>query len=250
ELAHSSRVSMADELSAALAHEVNQPLAAILANASAARRFLTHNPPDLQELAAIVEAIADDNRRAASVIARFGALMKRGDAPWMPLAIDDVVRSVVDIARADVISRGVSLSVHLEPGVPRVLGDSLQLQQVLLHLIINACDAMETVLPEDRRLRLETGTGDGCIRVNISDTGAGLPADADQMFEPFFTTKHQRLGLGLAICRSIVAAHSGQLTAAARPAGGAIFSFTLPAMPPAARDEETTSAQPVRNSRA
>jgi two-component system sensor kinase FixL len=245
ELAHSSRVSMADELSAALAHEVNQPLAAILANASAARRFLAHTPPDLQELGAIVEAIADDNRRAAGVIARFGALMKRGDAPWRTLAIDDVVRSVVDIARADVISRGVSVSLRLTPGMPRVLGDSLQLQQVLLHLIINACDAMDAIPPEHRRLRLDTFANDGRVRVSVSDTGPGLPANLDAMFEPFVTTKHQRLGLGLSICRSIVAAHSGQLTAEPRPGGGAIFSFTLPAMRAANRADGTRSQEPI-----
>jgi two-component system, LuxR family, sensor kinase FixL len=244
ELAHSSRVSMADELSAALAHEVNQPLAAILANASAARRFLTRNPPDLQELAAIVESIADDNRRAAAVIARFGALMKRGDAPWTPVAIDDVVRGVVDIARADVISRGVSMSLHLAPETPRVLGDSLQLQQVLLHLIINACDAMEGVAPESRRLRLDTSGDGGWVRVRVSDTGAGLPADLERMFEPFVTTKQQRLGLGLTICRSIIAAHSGRLTADACAGGGAVFSFTLPAIA-AERSEDETTAETI-----
>lgn len=250
ELAHSSRVSMADELSAALAHEVNQPLAAILANASAARRFLTHDPPDLRELGAIVESIADDNRRAAAVIARFGALMKRGDARWMPLVIDDVIRSVVDIARADVISRGVSMSLQLATDAPRVLGDSLQLQQVLLHLIINACDAMESAPPEHRRLRVETHGGSAWVRVSVSDTGAGLPDDLDRMFEPFVTTKQQRLGLGLAICRSIIAAHSGQLTADARPGGGAVFSFTLPALSTAPRDDDTAAHEPVARSQA
>jgi signal transduction histidine kinase len=231
ELAHLSRVSIADELSAALAHEVNQPLAAILANASAARRFLLHNPPDLRELSDIVESIAADNRRAASVIARFGALMRRGDSTWATLEINEMVRSVIDVARVDILSRGVSLTQRLASDLPAIVGDAVQLQQVLLNLIINGCDAMESVPARERKLLVTTSLdGAGYVCVHVSDNGPGIDAESlDRMFEPFVTSKPQRLGLGLAICRSIISAHDGHLSAENQPRRGAAFSFALPA---------------------
>ena len=235
ELAHLSRVAVAGELSIALAHEVNQPLAAILANAGAARRFLLHDPPDLRELGEIVEAIAHDNRRAAAVISRFGTLLRKGDRRWTRLAINDVVASVVDVARTDIISRGVSLTKEFGEGLPVVAGDAVQLQQVLLNLIINACDAMESMPLSSRRLFVSTSTDGGGVRVTVTDSGAGIPADrVDEIFEPFITSKTQRLGLGLAICRSIVADHDGRLSVESRPGSGAEFSFTLPAASAAA----------------
>jgi len=236
ELAHLSRVAVAGELSIALAHEVNQPLAAILANASAARRFLLHDPPDLRELGEIVEAIAHDNRRAAAVITRFGTLLRKGDRCSTLLAINDVVASVVDVARNDIISRGVSLTKELGEGLPLVAGDAVRLQQVLLNLIINACDAMESMPLSSRRLLVSTSSDDeGGVRVTVTDNGAGIPDDrVEEIFEPFVTSKAQRLGLGLAICRSIVADHDGRLAVESRPGSGAVFSFTLPAAPAAA----------------
>ena len=233
ELAHLSRVAVAGELSIALAHEVNQPLAAILANASAARRFLLHDPPDLREVGEIVEAIAHDNRRAAAVITRFGTLLKKGDRRWTLLAINDVVTSVVGVARTDIISRGVSLSKDLGDGLPLIFGDVVQLQQVLLNLLINACDAMESIPVAARRLLVATADdGEGGVRVTVSDSGAGIAGDRiDEIFEPFVTSKTQRLGLGLAICRSIVADHDGRLWVDSAVGSGAVFSFTLPGAP-------------------
>jgi two-component system, LuxR family, sensor kinase FixL len=233
ELAALSRVAVAGELSVALAHEVNQPLAAILANAGAARRFLLHNPPDLREIGEIVEAIADDNKRAAAVITRFGELLRKGDTRWVTLRINDVVSSVIDVARGDIISRGVSLTKSLGQGLPQVLGDAVQLQQVILNLIINACDAMDGVTPGERRLFVMTAAdGQAGLRVTVSDSGEGVPDDRlEQIFEPFVTTKPQRLGLGLAICRSIVSSHNGHLAVKNRPERGASFSFFLPAVP-------------------
>ena len=231
ELAHLSRVAVAGELSSALAHEMNQPLAAILANASAARRFLLHDPPDLRELGEIVEAIAHDNRRAAAVITRFGSLLKKDDRRWTLLDVNDVVASVVDVARTDIISRGVSLTKDLGDDLPRFAGDPVQIQQVLLNLIINACDAMESIPAAERRLHLTTAAADeGGVRVTVMDNGIGITADhVDDIFEPFVTSKTQRLGLGLAICRSIVADHDGRLWVENQPGCGAAFSFTLPA---------------------
>jgi C4-dicarboxylate-specific signal transduction histidine kinase len=231
ELAHLSRVSLADELSSTLAHEVNQPLAAILANASAARHYLLHNPPDLRELSEIVEAIAADNRRAAAVIARFGSLLRKGNSTWAPIDINEIVRSVLDVARVDILSRGVSLTQGFAKGLPAPLGDAVELQQVLLNLIINACDAMESIPAGERKLLVTTSLGAGgdvCVRV--CDNGPGIDIESpDQMFEPFVTSKPQRLGLGLAICRSIISAHEGSLSAENQPGGGAAFSFKLPA---------------------
>ena len=231
ELAHLSRVAVAGELSSALAHEVNQPLAAILANASAARRFLLHDPPDLRELGEIVEAIAHDNRRAAAVITRFGSLLKKSDQRWTLVDINDVVASVVDVARTDIISRGVSLTKDLGKDLPRFAGDPVQIQQVLLNLIINACDAMESIPAAERRLHLATAEDEeGGVRVTVTDNGVGITADhVDDIFEPFVTSKTQRLGLGLAICRSIVADHDGRLWVENQSGCGAAFSFTLPA---------------------
>jgi two-component system, LuxR family, sensor kinase FixL len=229
-LAQLSHRSVAGELSIALAHEMNQPLAAILANASAARRFLLRDPPDLRELGDIVQAIADDNRRAAAIITRFGALATNHQS-WTRLHINDVVTSVLDVARDDIISRGVSLTRQCAEGLPQVLGDAVQLQHLLLHLIINGCDAMEGLPPGTRRLLLTTRPDhEGGVRVALSDRGPGIPADSfERIFEPFVTTKAQRLGLGLATCRSIASAHDGILGVENDPGGGAVFFFCLPA---------------------
>jgi signal transduction histidine kinase len=231
ELTQSARISVTDELSIALANEVNQPLAAILANASAARRYLARNPPDLRELADIVEAIALDNRRAADVINRFGALLRREDAPPELLNVNDIIRGVVDIARNDIIARGVSMTRSLGEDLPCVLADVVQIQQVLLNLIINACDAMEPLPPHARRLFVSTrADGSSGVRVSVRDSGPGVSADRlEQIFEPFVTSKPKRLGLGLAICRSIVSAHDGSLWAENPPDGGTVFMFSLPA---------------------
>ena len=141
--AHSARVSVAGELSSALSHELNQPLAAILANAAAARRFLLHDPPDMREISEILEAIAEDNRRAAGVVARFGSLLKRDLASMKPVDINDVVAGALDLVHGDVIARGVSLTKRFGRHLPTVVADAGQLQEVLLNLVSNACDAME-----------------------------------------------------------------------------------------------------------
>ena len=155
-LAHSARVSVAGELSSALSHELNQPLAAILANAAAARRFLLHDPPDMQEISDILEAIAEDNRRAAAVVARFGSLLKRDLASMKPVDINDVVAGALDLAHGDVIARGVSLTKRFGRNLPPVSADAGQLQEVLLNLVSNACEAMEPMPAGTRRLAVTT----------------------------------------------------------------------------------------------
>lgn len=242
-LAQRSGESVAGELSVALAHELNQPLAAILANAAAARRFLIHDPPDLNQLREIVEAIADDNRRAAAVITRLSALLKKQDTRWAPVDINDVVTSVIDIARGDIISRGVSLTRRLQDGLAPIFGDAVQLQQVVLNLIINACDALEPAPQGSRRLLIMTAAdGPAAVRVTVTDSGAGVPADRiEHVFEPFVTSKPQRLGLGLAICRSIISAHDGRIWVESDAENGASFAFSLPAMPSASAGDAPSS---------
>jgi PAS domain S-box-containing protein len=230
-LAHSARVSIADELSSALSHELNQPLAAILANAAAARRFLMHDPPDMQEISEILESIAEDNRRAAAVVARFGSLLKRDLAAMKPVDINEVVAGALDLAHGDVIARGVSLTKRFGRNLPPVSADAGQLQELLLNLVTNACEAMEPMPAGTRRLAVTTAAdARGGIRVTVADSGPGVPrATVNEIFEPFVTSKPQRLGMGLAICRSIVAAHDGELTVDKPAEAGAAFSFTLPA---------------------
>ena len=237
ELAHIDRLSMVGELSVAIAHELNQPLAAILTNVGAARRFLSHDPPDLVQVREIVDAIAQDNRRAAAVIHKVGALLRRDDLPRAPLQLNDVVEDVIDIARGDIIGRGVSLSIRSEPGLAPIVGDRVQLQQVLLNLVLNACDAMESVPETARRLTVVTaGSLDHRVRVTVCDTGPGVAGHQLQdVFEPFVTSKPQGLGLGLAVCRSIVTAHEGTLWAENNPDGGASFCFELPCLEPGIR---------------
>ena len=250
-LAQLARMSVAGELSLALAHEMNQPLAAILANASAARRFLQHNPPDLRELGEIVEAIAHDNRRAAAIITRWGTLLRKSDARWTSLAINEVVRTVIDVLRTDIISRGVSLSTRFDEDLPKVHGDVFKLQQVLMNLIHNACDAMQTPGAGERRLHLRTeANAHGGVRVTVSDNGSGVPEDRrGPIFEPFVTSKPLRLGLGLAICRSIVSAHNGELWVEQSPLGGAAFCFFVPGAATPREDVAASTAAEIGSTR-
>ena len=249
QLAQVSGVSLAGEFSGAIAHELNQPLAAMLANVSAAKRFLRHDPPNLDEVREIIDDIGEDNRRAAAIVARVRTLPNGVNGASTLLEVNDVVASVLDVARGDIISRGVSLTKDLGRHLPQVRGDAVQLQQVLLNLVINGCDAMDAIPPDARRLRVTThDDGAGGVRVSVDDNGSGVPRDrVEHIFDAFVTTKPQRLGLGLAICRSIVTAHDGQLWVEAGAEGGAVFSFSLPAFA-AARDGDgraSGDAQPV-----
>ena len=251
ELAHIDRLSMVGELSVAIAHELNQPLAAILANVGAARRFLSHSPPNIDQVREIVEAIGQDNRRAADVIRKVGALLRRDDLPRATLQMNDVVEDVIDIARADIIGRGVSLSIRCERGLAPIAGDRVQLQQVLLNLVLNACDAMDSVPETARRLTILTAGGpEDRVRVTVCDTGPGVAGhQLDHVFEPFVTSKPQGLGLGLAVCRSIVTAHEGTLWAENNPDGGASFCFELPCLGSAQEESGTTSKVSVTTTR-
>jgi signal transduction histidine kinase len=230
ELTHLSRVETMGALSGALAHELNQPLAAILSNAQAARRFLAMKPANIDEVREALEDIMLDDERAGRVIQRLRGMLKRTEAQTQPVDLNDAIRDVLDLARGDLISRGVSVSAELQAGLPPVIGDRVQIQQVLLNLILNGCDAMAGVDREERRLTVVTGSTDnGGVGFAVVDRGTGIAgAEMEKIFQPFVTTKQNGLGLGLAICQTIIGAHGGRLWCEPRPGPGATFVFTLP----------------------
>jgi PAS domain S-box-containing protein len=229
ELAHLSRVAALGELSGTLAHELNQPLAAILANARAAERILSTNAPDITELREILKDIAFDDRRAGEVISRLRGLLKKGDLQLRPLRLEDIVEEVTRLLHSELIERRVSVEAHLSPGMPLVLGDRVQLQQVLLNLMMNACDAMADQPATTRKMIIATTlTPEARVQLSVKDSGVGVPPSRlEQIFDPFVTTKEHGLGLGLAICRSIVSAHGGRLWALNNPEKGASVLMVL-----------------------
>jgi two-component system, LuxR family, sensor kinase FixL len=229
ELAHLSRVTMLGELSGSLAHELNQPLTAILSNAQAAQRFLAHDDVDLDEVRAILQDIVNDDKRAGEIIRGLRLLLKKGEMQSQPLDLNDVVRDVLKLMRSDMLNGGIIVSTELAPGSPMVNGDQVQLQQVLLNLVVNAGEAMAGVAATERRLIVRTALAEGeGIRVSIADQGHGIALEnLERMFEPFFTTKAHGLGLGLAVCRSIIIAHGGRLWATRNAGRGASFHFAL-----------------------
>ena len=229
-LAHLGRVAVLGELSGALAHELSQPLTAILSNAQAARRMLARQPVDLREIDEILEDIASADRRAGEVIRRLRAMFKRGESNPQLLDLNEITRDVLDFARSDLLTRHVQVTTRLAADLPKVRGDSVQVQQVLLNLIVNGCEAMIGNEPNDRALVIETSVVDhDTVGIAVLDNGSGIRADIlDQLFEPFVTTKHQGLGLGLTICRSIATAHGGQLWAGNNADRGSAFRLLLP----------------------
>jgi signal transduction histidine kinase len=230
QLAHIGRVSAVGELTASLAHELNQPLTAILNNADVALQHLDIAPLNLAALREILADIVTDDKRAAEVIHRLRALVSKGDLAHVPLDINDVVAEVAQVVRSDVALRRVPMTVDLAPGLPGIRGDRIQLQQVVLNLVLNGLDAMADPPDRERALAVRTArAGDRAIRVAVEDSGVGIDADdVERMFEPLYTTKRDGLGMGLAIARTIVHAHGGDLSASNNPAGGATFAFTVP----------------------
>ena len=229
-LAHVARVAIMGELTASLAHELNQPLTAILGNASASRRLMDREPLDVAELRAALDDIVDAGHRAAEVIRRTRALIKKEEErEFVTLDLEQLVRDVVRLVRGDAVLHNVHISLELESDLPPVRGDRIQLQQVLLNIVLNAVDAMKLLAPDSRHLTVRTKRDEGSVRVAVSDCGPGIDADEIQrIFEPFYTTKRDGLGMGLPICRSIVESHGGRLWAENNPDGGATFYFTVP----------------------
>ena len=229
DLAHLSRVAMLGELSGALAHELSQPLTAVLSNAQAARHLLNRHPLDFEQLRGTLDDIIRNDRRAGAVIDRLRTLLRKGDAALQPVDINEVAREVIDLAYGELMSRRVTVKSALMPAIPLVLGDRVQLQQVVLNLVLNACDAMNSTHATDRHLVLSTTADAGFVQLVVSDHGPGIPHDQlDRVFEPFVTFREQGLGLGLAISRSIMTAHGGSIRAENNADGGATFRCLLP----------------------
>jgi PAS domain S-box-containing protein len=229
ELAHLSRVAMLVELTGALAHELSQPLTAVLSNAQAARHLLDRDPHDGAELRAALDDIIRNNKRAGTVIDRLRALLRKEATVLQPVNLNEVIREVLDLANSEVVSRRVAVTSMLTPDIPLVLGDRIQLQQVVLNLLLNACDAMSNTPAPLRHLALATAAEDSFVELAVSDRGVGIPEDRlGQVFEPFVTFRDQGLGLGLAISRSIVSAHRGSIRAENNADGGATFRCFLP----------------------
>jgi len=231
DLAHLSRVTVLGELSSSVAHELNQPLMAILSNAQAARMFINRDPVDLVEIAAILDDIVENDKRAGEIIWGMRKMLKKEEPVHETLSVNDLVQEVLRLMRGDLVNRGVSVETGLADGAPTVWGDRMQLQQVLVNLIVNACDAMTGIPKAERVLGVRTELADGNVRVTVTDRGTGIPPESMAgIFAPFFTTKKQGLGLGLSVCTSIITSHGGELRAANNADCGATFAFQLNAV--------------------
>jgi two-component system sensor kinase FixL len=230
ELTHMSRVSLVWELSGALVHDLGQPLGAVLANAETARLLLDEVEPNRDELHAILTDIQDDSVRAGQIIHGMRTFLKRQEIEFHPLDIARLFAEVEKLAHPDATLRRIPLTFHTAPGLPRVQGHRVQLQQVILNLILNGLQAMEDCPHDERRLHVAAAFDDGGeIHVSVMDRGRGLPADKlDQVFTPFLTTKSTGLGMGLAICRRIIQAHRGRIWIENNAGVGATAHITLP----------------------
>jgi signal transduction histidine kinase len=229
-LRHMGRISMAGQLSAAIAHQLNQPLAAILGNAQAAEKLLGREQPDLAELREICRDIVSEDNRAAEIIRRLSELYQRSDMKPETIDLNTLILETFALINTELVVRHVVPATELAPMLPRIHGGRVQLQQVVLNLVLNAADAMGEVAPEQRKLLIRTESDAKEVLLSVVDNGAGIaPEHLATLFDPFWTTKSRGMGMGLSICRSIVASHNGTITAANNVEGGATFRVTLPA---------------------
>jgi signal transduction histidine kinase len=228
ELSRLSRANTIGELTASIAHEINQPLGAVVAYGSAALRWLNSQPPNLPEAREAISRSVNEADRASEVIARIRALLQHSSPQKNWLNVNEVIREVVALTNHEMVKLGVQWETDLAPDLPAILGDRVQLQQVMLNLIMNAIDAMNTT-NHGRHLYIRSKSSSQGVHVQVQDTGPGFSStDSDRLFEPFFTTKRDGIGMGLSISRSIVDAHGGQLWGSPGSSGGAVFEFTLP----------------------
>ena len=230
ELAHVMRVTSLGELTASIAHEVNQPLGAVVANAEACLGWLDRESPDLNEAHAAIERIVRDGHRAGDVIRRVRALIKKTDTQMVPLDVNEIVREAMNIVEHELLRHRVSQRMELSSDLPAVVGDRIQLQQVLLNLIINGIEAMQPITERQRELVIRSEQDEARqVQVTVMDCGIGLSAEsAHRIFDAFITTKSSGMGMGLSICRSIIQAHGGRIWASSNERFGATFQFTLP----------------------
>jgi PAS domain S-box-containing protein len=233
ELAHMNRVTTMGQLAASIAHEISQPVAATVTNAQAGLEWLGAQPPDLEEIRQTFDSIISDGMRAGDVIGRIRALIKKAPPQKESLEVNEAVREVIALTRGEVVKNRVSVRTQLAEGLPLIQADRVQLQQVILNLIINAVEAMSGVGDGARELQISTSRiASNGVLVSLRDSGPGLdPKSADRLFEAFYTSKAKGMGMGLAICRSIIEAHGGRMWASANESRGAVFQFTLPLEP-------------------
>jgi C4-dicarboxylate-specific signal transduction histidine kinase len=228
DLARVSRVTTMGELTANLAHEVNQPITAAVTNANACLRWLAAESPDLEEARAAARRIVDDGTRAAEIISRTRQVFEKGAPRRQPVEIDEVIRETVTLLNGEAARHAISVRQLLAAGFPEVMGDRIQLQQVIMNLIINSIDALKAVEGARELFVKSRRTDEDEVLVSVSDNGVGLPPQRpEQLFDTFFTTKPHGTGLGLSISRSIIEAHGGRLWAEPNKPRGAVFQFTL-----------------------
>ena len=233
DLLHVSRLRSMGQMAAAMAHELNQPLTATANYVSAALRLLNMPAPDLDRIRQAMRQASEQTLRSGEIIRRLRAFVARGEVTRQPEVLAMLVEEASALALVGLKERGVNVKLALDPALPKVVADRVQVQQVLLNLIRNAVDAMET--SETRDLTLTTARWDQMVAVAVADTGSGIPAAIEaQLFQPFVTTKREGMGIGLSVCRAIVEAHGGRLWVEANPGGGSVFRFTLPTVVEAA----------------
>jgi two-component system sensor kinase FixL len=231
DLAHLARVNTLGELSSSLAHELSHPITAILSNAQAAQRFLDADNVDLKEVREILNDIVTEDQRAGDVIHRLRRLLRKGEPQKHCDNVDlnEVLRDVLKLMRSDLINQNVTVDTDLAQNLPSVTGDQVQLQQVVLNLVMNGCEAMNNYNSSQRQLLIASKSENGAVEVSVTDRGGGIPEKKlEQVFERFFTTKKEGMGLGLSICRTIIDAHQGEIWVTNNAEGGATFHFSLP----------------------
>jgi PAS domain S-box-containing protein len=230
ELLHAGRISTMGELAGALAHEINQPLSAIMSNAQAAKRYLSAPAPDMEEVKEILNDVIKEDVHASEIISRMRAFLRKSKMEVEPLDLNSVFREIATLVKDDAVRRDIKVDLGLDPLLPLVRGDRIQLQQVALNLVLNAFESMNEQPHQKRSVQIRTGLKNSRVFAAVRDNGIGLSAeDVQKIFQPFYTTKTEGLGMGLSICRSIILRHQGHIWAENNPDEGATFYFSLPA---------------------
>jgi C4-dicarboxylate-specific signal transduction histidine kinase len=226
-----ARANLLGELASTLAHELNQPLAAILSNAQAARRFMTSGAFDLNELRDILDDIVSDDKRASEVIRHLRSMLQWGDIPRAAVDVNDAVREVLELLDGELRDNHVSLSAHYSPEMPEVHGARVEIQQIVMNLLMNSLKALHRVPAGDRAIEIRTRADEDGVLVSVSDTGPGIASETlPKIFEAFHSTTEGGIGMGLTICKRIVENHGGEIRAENADAGGAVIAFSLPAL--------------------
>jgi C4-dicarboxylate-specific signal transduction histidine kinase len=246
--AHATRMSSLATLTASIAHEVNQPLSGVVTNAGTCLRMLSNEPPNVSGASEAARRLIRDGNRAADVITRLRALFSRKAPELEPVDLNDATREVIALEQGDLRRAGATLRTELPENLPVIMGDRVQLQQVIINLLRNACEAVHAIDDRPREIEIRIARDEGeRVRLSVRDSGVGFDADSDEkLFDAFYTTKHEGMGIGLSVCRSIIENHGGRLWAMVNDGPGGTFAFSIPvaaddARPPSARQLASTS---------